>query len=128
MFLEGLTPLLEFRVENRNVLFSFHTGATGTIYSARYAKEFLRELKNGQRRTQLLGGGGGSKSATVTDLSNPQLQIGNTTVTLHNIGVMPPLGTTADKILGNLGLDVVKPYSSFTLDFVSMRFRLGDKL
>jgi hypothetical protein len=29
---------------------------------------------------------------------------------------------------GNLGRDLVDPYRSFTLDFESMRFVLGDKI
>ena len=128
MFLDDLTPLLECKVENRNELFSFDTGATSTSYSDRYAKEFPAQLKTGKKMTRTVAGAGGSKKLSVVILAHPQLAIGNTSVTLQNVPVMPQLGTTADKLFGNLGRDVVKPYSSFTLDFGIMRFKLGKKL
>lgn len=53
--------------------------------------------------------------------------MGPTTVTLHDVPVVPELGTDTDKVFGNLGRDRTDPYRSFTIDFAAMRFKLGDR-
>ncbi len=47
---------------------------------------------------------------------------------LHDVPVAPVLGTDTDRLYGNLGRDLVDPCQSFTIDFESMRFLLGDPI
>jgi hypothetical protein len=47
---------------------------------------------------------------------------------LQKVPVVPVMGTDMDRRYGNIGRDLVDPYRSFTIDFESMRFLLGDKL
>jgi hypothetical protein len=74
-----------------------------------------------------MGGAGGVRRLLAYYLPHPQLGVGPTTVTLRNVPVVPELGTDADELFGNLGRDLTDGYRSFTIDFVAMRFRLGDR-
>ncbi len=128
MFMNLLMPLLECRVEGRPVLFSFDSGANQSFFSVRYYREFASQFKGLTKKRHGMGGAGGVRFVDAYFLPHPQLGIGAATVTLKNVPVLPALGTYADKLFGNLGRDVTDPYSSFTIDFASMRFQLGNKL
>ncbi|MGE5360745.1 MAG: retropepsin-like aspartic protease [Bacteroidales bacterium] len=127
LYMKELMPLVECAVAGRPVLFSFDTGADRSLFSARYYKEFPGQFKGMSPRPYAFGGAGGVKRVAAHYLPQVQLGVGATTVTLHDVPVVPPLGTDTDKVFGNLGRDVTDPYRSFTIDFEHMRLRLGDK-
>ena len=60
-------------------------------------------------------------------LPEVRLGVGSTTATLHNVPVVPELGTDTDSVFGNLGRDLTDAYRSFIIDVAAMRFRLGDR-
>jgi hypothetical protein len=127
LYMNLLTPLLQCKVEGRDVVFSFDTGANNSFFSIRYSREFASQLRGLEEKPYGMGGAGGIRKMLVYYLPRASLGIGSTTATLTHVPVLPELGTDSDKLFGNLGRDLTDPYTSFTIDFVSMRFELGEK-
>jgi hypothetical protein len=128
LFMNQLTPLLECKVQDREVLFSFDTGANHSAFSNRYYEAFPGQFRQLTKRSYGMGGAGGIRKFDVFYLPKAELGVGNTVVTLEKVPVLPPLGTDGDKVFGNLGRDLTDPYRSFTIDFASMRLELGPKM
>ena len=128
LLMNQLTPLLECTIQGRKVLFSFDSGANRTAFSVRYESEFPAQFRGQHKRPYTWGGAGGVSSLDVYYLPQAELGIGDTAANLHDVPVLPPLGTDGDKVFGNLGRDLTDLYRSFTIDFVNMRFSLGAKL
>jgi predicted aspartyl protease len=125
LYMNELTPLLECEVENRRILFSFDTGANGTVLSDRYYRDFPDQFKGLKKKPHEMSGAGGMQKTTAFYLPQVQLVVGQAHPVLHDV---PVLGTDMDRLYGNLGRDLVDPYRSFTIDFESVRFLLGNKL
>ncbi len=128
LYMNLLMPLLQCKVEGRDVVFSFDSGANTSFFSVRYRREFASQLRGLQKKPYGMGGAGGIRKMLVPYLPQASLGIGSTTATLTHVPVLPPLGTDNDKLFGNLGRDLTDPYRSFTIDFVNMRFELGEKI
>jgi predicted aspartyl protease len=128
LYLDELTPLLECRVENRRVLFSFDTGADQSVLSDRYHRDFPEDFKGLKKKPYAMFGAGGLKKMTAYYLPEVQLRVGQAHPVMHNLPVVPVMGWDLDRLYGNLGRDLVDSYRSFTIDFERMRFLLGDKL
>lgn len=128
LYMEELTPLLECDVEGRKVLFSFDSGANGSAFSDRYYREFPAQFNGLKKKEHKMGGAGGIMKTQAYFLPQAQLGVGATQVALHDVPVLPVLGTDQDKFYGNLGRDLVDGYRSFTIDFANMRFLIGEKL
>lgn len=128
LFMNQLTPLLACRVQDREVLFSFDSGADHSAFSARYYGAFPAQFRGLKKRPYGMGGAGGVRRMDVYYLPDAELGVGTTAVTLRSVPVLPPLGTDGDKVFGNLGRDLIDSYRSFTIDFRTMRFELGSKL
>lgn len=128
LYMDELTPLLECDVENRKLLFSFDTGADESVLSDRYRHDFHRAFKGLHKKPYGMGGTGGVKIMRAYYLPEVQLGVGQAHPALYKVPVVPPIGSDIDRRYGNLGRDLVDPYSSFTIDFGNMRFLLGDAL
>jgi hypothetical protein len=128
LYMDLLTPLLQCKVEGRDVVFSFDTGANNSFFSVRYSREFASQLRGLEEKPYGMGGAGGISKMLAYYLPRASLDIGSTTATLTHVPVLPELGTDSDKLFGNLGRDLTDPYRSFTIDFVTMRFELGEKI
>jgi predicted aspartyl protease len=127
LYMNELTPLLLCRVENREVLFSIDTGANGSVFSNRYHEDFPAEFKNLKKKLFMMGGAGGLKKVQAYYLPLAELGVGATQAVLHNVPVVPVMDTDLDRLYGNLGRDLVDPYSSFTIDFANMRVLIGEE-
>jgi len=128
LYMDELTPLLECEVENRKVLFSFDTGANASAVSDRYHRDFPDAFKGLKKAPYVMAGAGGTKKITAYYLPEVRLGVGQTQAVLQKVPAMPMMGKDMDRRYGNLGRDLVDPYRSFTIDFESMRFMLGDKI
>jgi hypothetical protein len=128
LYMNLLMPLLQCKVEGRDVVFSFDSGANTSFFSARYGREFASQLRGLPDKPYGMGGAGGIRKMLVPYLPQATLGIGSTTAKLTHVPVLPELGTDGDKLFGNLGRDLTDPYRSFTIDFVNMRFELGEKI
>ena len=88
-----LTPLLLCRVENREVLFSFDTGANGSVFSNRYHQDFPAEFENLKKKPFMMSGAGGLKKMQAYYLPLAQLGVGPSQAVLHNVPVVPVMDT-----------------------------------
>ncbi len=127
LYMNELTPLLECEVENRKVLFSFDTGANGSVLSDRY-RDFPDQFKRLKKKPHEMSGAGGVKKTTAYYVPEVTLVVGQTHAVLHDVPVASVMGTDMDRLYGNLGRDLVDAYASFTIDFESMRLLLGDQV
>ncbi len=76
LYMNELTPLLECQVESRKVLFSFDTGANGTLLSDRYHRDFPEQFKRLEKKPYSMSGAGGVKRAMAYYLPDVRLQVG----------------------------------------------------
>jgi hypothetical protein len=127
LYMQGLMPLLECKVGDRDVLFSFDTGAEGSILSDRFRRDFSEDFNGIKKEPFAMGGAGGIKVIQAYYLPEVHLGVGNVPAVLHQRPVAPLMSTDLDKTYGNLGRDLVDSYESFTIDFENMRFVLGTK-
>ncbi len=129
MYMKLLTPVIECNIEGKNLPFSFDTGASGTDLSVRYYDRFRGESKGWRKGKTKNFGAGGVVERTIYFQPQLNLGIGAKTVTLDRVSIFPsPTGAGIDDLYGNLGQDVVAKFESFTLDFSTMTFSLGEPL
>jgi hypothetical protein len=129
MYIKLLTPVIECSVEGKNLPFSFDTGASGTDLSVRYYDRFHSESKEWKKGKSKNFGAGGVVERTTYFQPQLRLGIGDKTVTLDRVNIFPKaMGAGIDELYGNLGQDVVAKFDSFTLDFSTMTFSLGEPL
>ena len=129
MFMKQMAPLIECKVGGENLIFGFDTGAGNSDLFVRYYERF-RSQSAGWKKAQIkTSGAGGLIDQTIYVQPNMNLSIGDKIVTLDAVAIHPAsTGTDLNELYGNLGQDVVANFASFTLDFSSMTFTLGDPL
>ena len=130
MYMNQLTPIIECKVEGRDLPFSFDTGASSTDLLVRYYQQFHSASKGWKRSKTMSAGAGGVVKRKIYIQPQVKLGIGDKTVTLEKVPIYTSgTGTdTNDELYGNLGQDVVADFESFTLDFSTMTFSLGSLL
>jgi hypothetical protein len=129
IFMHQAFPLVECRVDGRPALFELDTGGNTSLLSDRFRREFPNQCADlGKHPHNGVIGLGGQMGADAY-LPHLQLGVGSTVVRLQNVTLLPPLpvrGETAENTYGILGRDLEESYRSFTVDFLTMRFALGD--
>ena len=130
MYMNQLTPIIECKVEGRDLPFSFDTGAASTDLLVRYYQQFHSASKGWKRSKTMSAGAGGVVKRKIYMQPQVKLGIGDKTVTLEKVPIYTSgTGTdTNEQLYGNLGQDVVADFESFTLDFSTMTFSLGNLL
>jgi hypothetical protein len=128
MYMNHLTPIVECEVEGRDLPFSFDTGADSTDLLVRYYQRFHGESKAWKKSTTKEAGAGGVVKRKIYIQPQVKLGIGDKTVTLEKVSILTSgTGTGNENLYGNLGQDVVANFESFTLDFSTMTFSLGNE-
>jgi hypothetical protein len=129
MYMKLLTPVIECGVQEIDLPFTFDTGATGTMLSIRFFRQFRAEAKAWKVGKNVTAGGGGAVKRRVYRLPALELSVGGKVATLRDVPAFPTtIGSDEDELYGNLGQDMVAGFDSFTLDFSKMRFTLGNPL
>jgi predicted aspartyl protease len=129
MYMKGLSPIIECRVEGVDLPFSFDTGANGTVLYERYYNRFRNESGTWIKAKNKTFGAGGDVKRKVYLQPQLNLGIGDKSAVLKRITIYTVgTGTDTDDLYGNLGQDVVANFNSFTLNFKTMTFSLGDPL
>jgi predicted aspartyl protease len=129
MYMQQLNPLVDCRVNGHDLLLFLDSGAGSTALGVRYYNRFTGEFASLARVHRRVVGAGGEKVIDTYPLPSVVLQIGDRSATLKNVAVNAmPVGTDFDLLYGKIGRDLTSKFSSFTIDFRSMRFRLGDAL
>jgi hypothetical protein len=127
MFMDGLMPVVECRVNGDRLVFDFDTGASTSTFFERYYAQFHVRANDWKEAVNESYGAGGLVRRKVYLIPKVDLRVGGRTATLRRITVFPgPTGSGGDDVYGNLGSDVVVGFKSFTLDFENMKFSLGD--
>ena len=126
MFMRGQTPAVECEVAGERLLFTFDTGASSSTFSVRYYERFRQRAKSWRTRTVESGGAGGTVKREMFVQPHVDMKVGGAGVALKDVTIFPTLMDAGiDVLFGNLGLDFVEGFDSFTLDFSTMTFRLG---
>jgi predicted aspartyl protease len=129
MYMRLLMPVIECEKEGIDLPFTFDTGASGTILSARYYKQFQDEAGQWKEGENATAGGGGMVRRKVYLQPKLELKVGNRVATIRNVPIFPTeVGSDKDDLYGNLGQDFVAGFESFTVDFSTMTFSLGAPL
>jgi len=127
MYMKGLSPIIICDVEGHQLPFTFDTGASGTILYVSYSRLFLSESKNWKTGKEKDGGAGGIIKRKIYLQPEFKLGIGDKTVVLKKVSIYRTgTGTDTDELYGNIGQDIPAGFSSFTLDFTTMTFSLGE--
>jgi aspartyl protease len=130
MYMSQLTPIIVCQVEGKNLPFSFDSGASGTDFLVRYYREFRSESRTWKKGKEKTAGAGGVLKRKIYIQPQVKLGIGDKTETLQNVSIYTSgkgTGSHNDPY-GNLGQDIVANFESFTLDFSTMTFSLGEPL
>lgn len=128
LYMDGLMPLLECTVGNRKILLAFNSGADSTLLSIRFHRDFPEAFHGLKGKSYEVAGAGGMKEMKAHYLPDLHLEVGEAHAVLHKVAVVPEMGTDLDGRYGSLGRDLVDAYRSFTIDFETMRFSLGDEI
>jgi len=130
MYMKGLDPIVECNVNGNNLPFYFDSGASGTILLVRYYREFRSESRTWKKGKEKTAGAGGVLKRKIYIKPQVKLGIGDKTVTLEKVSIYTSgKGTGShNDLYGNLGQDIVANFESFTLDFSTMTFSLGQSL
>jgi predicted aspartyl protease len=130
MYMNQLTPIIECKVEGKDLPFSFDTGASETYLFVRYYQRFRSQSKAWKKSKAEIAGTGGVMKRKIYIQPRVKLGVGDETVTLERVLIyISGAGTsTHDVLYGNLGQDLVANFESFTLDFSTMTFSLGKRL
>ncbi len=129
MYMNHLTPIVECKVEGRDLPFSFDTGADSTDLLVRYYQRFHSGSNAWEKSKIKIPGAGGVVKRKIYIQPQVKLGIGDKTVTLERVPIHTSgTGTDIADLYGNLGQDVVAAFEGFTLDFSTMTFSLGKLL
>lgn len=129
MYMEQLMPVIDCRVQGKELPFSFDTGASGTILSIRYFERFRGEIGSWKKGQNKSFGAGGVVRRTIYIQPTLDLTVGDRSPTLNRVPIFRnKMGSGIDELYGNLGQDMVSGFDSFTLDFSKMTFSLGAPL
>jgi predicted aspartyl protease len=124
-FLEKFTPLIAARFGNERHLFTFDTGAMGTILSAKFFEE-NPEIVSGSKLVRLeLMGAGGTVAASAFEVSSLVIKFDESCAKINAIDVLTGATEASgrlDDFYGEIGENALTSLSSFTLDFQTMHF------
>ena len=126
MYMRGLTPAIECEVEGRPLLFTFDTGPSSTDRSVRYYELFRQQAASWKTHVVESAGAGGSIQQDTYIQPRVVMKAGTSTVTLNDVSILPVrMNAGIDVLFGNLGLDFVDSFESFSLNFSTMTFSFG---
>jgi predicted aspartyl protease len=126
MYMRGLTPAIECDVEGRPLLLTFDTGASSTDLSVRYYELFRQQAASWKTHVVESAGAGGSIQQDTYIQPRVVMKVGTSTVTLTDVSILPVrMNAGIDVLFGNLGLDFVNSFESFSLNFSTMTFSFG---
>lgn len=125
LFLEKFTPLIAADFGHGNQLFTFDTGAGGTVLSAKFYRE-AREYFDPANLVNLeLIGVGGTLVSPAYILGDAVARLGEECTKVGDIQVLTEPTGAPDEFYGNVGQSAVSSFSSFTLDFKAMQFSVS---
>jgi clan AA aspartic protease (TIGR02281 family) len=123
LFLQRLTPVVSAGIRGKEELFTIDTGATGSLLSSRYYKDYQHEFDSQIVDELVLTSAGGTRSMPAYYARQVTLSLGGACVRLDEVPVLvKPQGFSDDYFYGNLGQSALNMFPSYTFDFQSMSF------
>lgn len=127
MVIDGLMPLVNFKVLNTYLPFRFDSGAnSSTLYSLFFERFKSYILANGQTHELKEGGVGGIVITKAYTLHNFTFTIGDKKTVLPKIDIRTKPYNKDDQVTtyGNLGQDIIKQNKTMTINFSDMFIRM----
>ncbi len=120
------TPVLQLKLEDRPLNFTFDTGATRTTLNPTFASAFPQTMKLGEAKQHKLTGVGGSTTQDAVEIPRLTFTLANQNVELSPATVLLKKTTgTSVWAAGNFGFDLLRQTEPFTIDFRNMRLYVG---
>jgi len=122
LFMNDLSPVITVTVSGCPLPMSLDTGANSTTLYQPYVKLFGDEAASWKTSKGMVTGAGGS--VTVDTLRQPRFnfELAGQKATLSDVTVLTSSHDgNAEILFGNVGVDLVNSYASFTVDFRTMR-------
>ena len=123
MLFHNSNPVIDVRVEGKHLDFTLDTGAIDTDLNPPFAKALPALMKTGTPEKRTIEGVGGITEGDSILLPSVSFQIGAHLVVLSPTHVFTEHGN-GTWAAGNMGMDMLKQSSAFTLDFESMTLQL----
>ncbi|ANH67462.1 TIGR02281 family clan AA aspartic protease [Mitsuaria sp. 7] len=126
LYMNELTPVVLLGNDGTMMPFSLDTGANATDFSHTYWMKVKDRAADWPRKQSHAAGLGGEMARETAVLPEWRTFVGSHAVVLRNVDVdtQPKPGDDAQPMFGNLGQDLWRDASGFTLDFRAMRFRI----
>lgn len=123
MLMEELAPLVAVTIQDTQRLFLLDTGTASTYLTERYWRDHRGEFAGQETHKVTISGAGGSQELPAYTAKNVAMSVGGVHLTLQSVSVLGrSAGISADYFYGTLGQNVLRMFSSCTLDFDSMRY------
>ena len=120
--LDGLSPVIEIIVNSDSLCFGFDTGANRTMLYPPYYLDSKDEIEKNFKITKYkFGGAGGIIEVDAYLINDLALRTGETqNILKETYALISPLGEDSKYFYGNLGMDFIGAYKSYTINFESM--------
>jgi predicted aspartyl protease len=126
LWLEGLTPLIALKVDDREELFVLDLGARHSYLSRHYFDRHPDYFAGKTAGSMMFGGAGPAQAVSAYSMAAVTFQLGAAQTVMKNVPVAAAdTGTVADSAYGILGQDFLSRFQSFTLDFGAMTMSVG---
>lgn len=126
LYMNELTPVVLLGVEGVQMPFSLDTGANVTELSHAYWMTVKARAADWPRKTSSYAGLGGARPRETAVQPEWRAFVGTEEVVLKGVEVKTQRGAADESqpMFGNLGQDLWRDASGFTIDFRAMRFRI----
>ena len=128
LFLDGLSPIVQFEANSDTVLVNMDTGANTTEFSEKYFTANKDKIAGkATLKTEQQGGAGGIVNVEVYELENVQIKIGGRELTIPTITVrIDKLSLLDENYDGNLGQNILMYFNKLILNFENMYLAFED--
>lgn len=120
--MDGLIPMIETILNSDTLIFSFDTGAKGTMLYFKYYEDNKTDIESNYKPEDIkFSGAGGEVIMKGFNLNGMKFEIASGKAELDNISLISEHFTDHDEfVYGNLGNDFIKKFSKMTINFENM--------
>lgn len=126
--IKGFNILIPVTINGTQVEMQLDTGSLGSNLGQRFIDQnpaFTKSLSKSKYRAWSIGGVIENEAFLI---ENPKINIGNNQSSMDKLFIVPSNLKYDKESDGLLGLDIIKKYENFTIDFKSLKIRFGKAL
>ena len=129
MAIDLLKPIIFLKYNGKELPFTFDSGASETILSEVFYKEYKSLVDSiGTPKNVSIGGAGGLRTMQMVLLPQISFESLGQKITVKEIKVSKDILKTADNVYyGNIGQDMIRQFKSMTINFKDSWVRFNDK-